>query len=141
MSGAEKFLIDTSAHVRIVRPEMDELWAEVIDQGRIGLCEPTEAELLYSAQSKRHYTEFKAALADMYVWRPVPDGAWRRLLEIQHCLADAGQHRSAGIADLLVAVTAMHHGLTVLHYDRDFETIAKYTDLRARWLADPGSLA
>ncbi|MFF4378597.1 PIN domain nuclease [Kitasatospora sp. NPDC001547] len=140
MSGAEQFLIDTSAHVRIVRPKAEEIWGEVIDQGRIGMCEPTEAELLYSSQSKRHYTELKDALADMYVWRPVPSGAWRRLLEIQQQLVNVGQHRSAGIADLMVAVTAMHHGLTVLHYDRDFEVIAKHTDLRARWLAEPGSL-
>ncbi|MEV7779404.1 PIN domain nuclease [Kitasatospora sp. NPDC088351] len=140
MSGAEQFLIDTSAHVRIVRPDLDEVWGEVIDQGRVGLCEPTEAELCYSARSKGHFADLKAALADMYVWRPVPDGAWRTLLAIQERLVEAGQHPSAGIADLLVAVTAMHHGLTVLHYDRDFETIARHTDLRAQWLAEPGSL-
>ncbi|GAA1411050.1 PIN domain nuclease [Kitasatospora putterlickiae] len=140
MSGAEQFLIDTSAHVRIVRPELDAIWGEVIDHGRIGLCEPTEAELLYSARSKGHYAELKDALAGMYVWRPVPDAAWRRLLALQRQLADAGQHRSASIPDLLVAVTALHHGLTVLHYDRDFETIAEHTELRTRWLAEAGSL-
>ncbi|MFE6870157.1 PIN domain-containing protein [Kitasatospora sp. NPDC057692] len=107
---------------------------------RIGLCEPTEAELLYPARSAKHYTDLKDALAEMYVWRPVPDDAWRQLLALQRSLAEAGQHRSAGIPDLLVVVTALHHGLTVLHYDRDFETIAKHTELRTRWLAEPGSL-
>ncbi|MFF2349087.1 PIN domain nuclease [Kitasatospora sp. NPDC058115] len=141
MGGTEQFLIDTSAHVRIVRPEMDEIWGELIDHGRIGLCEPTEAELLYSARSAKHYTDLKDALAEMYVWRPVPDGAWRQLLALQQSLVETGQHRSAGLADLLVAVTAMHHGLTVLHYDRDFETIAKHAELKTRWLAEPGSLA
>jgi predicted nucleic acid-binding protein len=34
------------------------------------------------------------------------------------------QHRGPGPIDLLVAATAVHHGLTVLHVDNDFVTIA-----------------
>jgi predicted nucleic acid-binding protein len=34
------------------------------------------------------------------------------------------QHRGPGPIDLLVAATAMHHSLTVLHIDNDFATIA-----------------
>ncbi|MDH6578695.1 hypothetical protein P3T29_004364 [Kitasatospora sp. MAP5-34] len=28
----------------------------------------------------------------------------------------------------------------MLHYDRDFETIAKHAELKARWLMEPGSI-
>ncbi len=38
-----------------------------------------------------------------------------------------GAHRCASPADLLVAVVARQHGLTVLHQDADVETIAKVT--------------
>ncbi|MEU0933862.1 hypothetical protein [Embleya sp. NPDC005971] len=31
------------------------------------------------------------------------------------------------MVDLVVAVTARHHGLTLLHLDRDFDVIAKLT--------------
>ncbi|MET7932068.1 hypothetical protein [Streptomyces sp. NPDC005322] len=42
-------------------------------------------------------------------------------------LADRAWHRSAGPIDLLVAVTAAHHTLTVLHTDADVEAIAQFT--------------
>ncbi|MET8544975.1 PIN domain nuclease [Kitasatospora sp. NPDC004799] len=140
MAGAEQFLIDKSAYARILRPVCRAQWADVLLSGRVSLCAPTEAEILYSARSVDDYARIKRSLADVYGWAAVPESAWQRLLSIQERLVKVGQHRSAGIADLMVAVTAMHHGLTVLHYDRDFETIAKHADLKARWLAEPGSL-
>ncbi|WP_274032249.1 hypothetical protein [Streptomyces sp. MMBL 11-1] len=38
----------------------------------------------------------------------------------------AGQHRSASAVDLVIAATAAHHGLTVLHDDLDYRTIARH---------------
>ena len=38
-----------------------------------------------------------------------------------------GLHRPAGISDLLLPATAKAHGLTVLHYDADFDTVAEVT--------------
>jgi predicted nucleic acid-binding protein len=40
----------------------------------------------------------------------------------------------------LGAATAELRGLTVLHYDKDFETIASVTGQPTQWLAPPGSL-
>jgi predicted nucleic acid-binding protein len=37
-------------------------------------------------------------------------------------------HRTP-IADLLIAETALHHGLGVVHGDRDFDRIAEVRDL------------
>jgi predicted nucleic acid-binding protein len=42
-------------------------------------------------------------------------------------------HRTS-IPDLLVAETALHHGLGVVHVDRDFERIAEVRSLRVRRL-------
>ena len=39
-------------------------------------------------------------------------------------LADRAWHQCASPTDRLVAVSASHHKLTVLHADSDFETIA-----------------
>jgi len=55
-------------------------------------------------------------------------------------LTEKGQHRSAGPIDLLVAATAELTGLTLLHYDRDFETVTRATGQDAQWLAPPGSI-
>ena len=50
-----------------------------------------------------------------------------RTLEVQILLADRGQHRGPSIPDLIIAATAELSGLTILHVDKDFETIAAIT--------------
>ncbi len=42
-------------------------------------------------------------------------------------LTAKGEHRSAGPVDLLVAAAAKEAGLTLLHCDHDFDTIARTT--------------
>ncbi|NYI07729.1 PIN domain nuclease [Allostreptomyces psammosilenae] len=140
MPSAERFLIDTSAAVRIQRPALWSVWGEAVIHGRVAICEPTEVEMLYSARSSREYDELRQALGDLYTRCPVPDDAWRRVRDLQQQLVRHGCHRSAGIADLLVVVTAQWHGLTVLHYDRDFEAVTKVTGQSVRWLAEAGSV-
>ncbi|KIQ62105.1 hypothetical protein TR51_23325 [Kitasatospora griseola] len=139
--AAELFLIDKSAHARILRPGMADVWTATLLRGQVSICPPTEAEILYSSRSPEDYVRVKRLLSDAYSWALVPDDGWSQVLQLQRKLSDAGQLRSAGIVDLLVAVTAMHHGLTVLHYDRDFETLAQHSELKTRWLAEPGSIA
>ena len=59
--------------------------------------------------------------------------------EIQEALTEQAQHRSASIPDLIVAATARARGLEILHYDRDFDTIVRFTDQPARWIVPPGT--
>lgn len=134
------FLIDTSAAHRITLPGPFSVWRAALADGRIGMCAATEVEALYSARSPAQYAQMRQAFSDLYVWHEVPDGVWQRVRAAQEALAEAGCLRSAGVTDLVLAVTAAHHRLTVLHYDRDFETLAKHLELRTRWLAEPGSI-
>lgn len=140
MAGQQHFLIDKSAAGRILRPGVRDAWVEILKAGRISLCEPTEFEMLFSARSAQDYQRTKAQLRDLFEWRPVPEDGWHQILDLQEALVHRGAHRSASGTDLLVAVTARAHGLTVLHYDRDFDTIAGVTDFSAQWLAEPGSI-
>jgi predicted nucleic acid-binding protein len=59
---------------------------------------------------------------------------------MQEMLTEKGRHRGAGPIDLLVAATAELTGRTLLHYDREIETIAGTTGQAAQWLAPPGSI-
>jgi predicted nucleic acid-binding protein len=139
--GRDCFLIDTSACSRFPRVAEDQTgWGDLAEEGRISICDPTKSELLYSARSAAQYKAMSDGLDQMYTWRLVPDDAWRRVHDLQERLAHGGCLRLAGVVDLLVAVTAQHHRLTILHYDRDFETIARYADLKTRWLAEPGTI-
>ncbi|MFC9637483.1 PIN domain-containing protein [Streptomyces mirabilis] len=41
-------------------------------------------------------------------------------------MARVGEHRSASAVDLVIAATAAHHGLAVLHNDADYRAIARH---------------
>ncbi|WP_415950323.1 PIN domain nuclease [Streptomyces sp. KLOTTS4A1] len=140
VAPAEQFLIDKSAAARILRPGMRDEWADVLRAGRVSMCEPTEFEMLYSARSVADHERLRSSLRALYTWCAVPDDGWRQALELQEQMVKQGCHRAAGGVDVFVSLTAKLHGLTVLHYDRDFETIKRVTGLKTRWLAEPGSL-
>ncbi|MGV9694446.1 hypothetical protein ACWDTR_01695 [Streptomyces sp. NPDC003470] len=57
----------------------------------------------------------------------MPKNAGRWISAVQHRMAQAGEHRSASAVDLVIAATAAHHGLTVLHDDADYSTVARHT--------------
>jgi len=52
---------------------------------------------------------------------------------VQGELTAVGQHRGAGPVDLVIAATAELFGLTLLHHDRDFATVAGVTGQASRW--------
>ena len=49
-------------------------------------------------------------------------------------------HRQVKIPDLLIAAVAARNGLTVVHYDRDYEIIASVTGQPTRWAAPRGTV-
>lgn len=121
------YLIDTSALARVLLGQNTTEWDDRIAAGLVAICDITELEVLYSARSAEDRARLKAALDAHYVWCPMPDGIYRRSRVVQEQLTAKGEHRSAGPVDLLVAAAAEEAGLTLLHHDRDFDTIARTT--------------
>ncbi|MEU7148050.1 PIN domain nuclease [Streptomyces sp. NPDC045470] len=133
------YLIDTSAAVRLLSSEAyDDHWAEPMVNGLIAMCDLTEIEVLCSARSRRDRDGIQEELRQAFVWAPVPDLVFQRAREVQQLLTDHGEHRSAGPVDLIVAATAELSGMTLLHYDRDFDTVSRRTCQPSCWLAEPG---
>jgi predicted nucleic acid-binding protein len=64
--------------------------------------------------------------SDIYPDVAVPKTAGRWVSIVQYQMSRAGQHRSASAVDLIIAATAAHHGLTVLHDDADYRTVARH---------------
>ncbi|MBP8538243.1 PIN domain nuclease [Streptomyces sp. MK37H] len=128
------YLIDTSALARILLGQNTAEWDDRIAAGLIAICDVTEMEVLYSARSAADRTRLKASFDAHYVWCPMPDGIFRRARVVQKQLTEKGEHRSAGPIDLLVAAAAEEAGLTLLHYDRDFETVARTTGQPVRMI-------
>jgi predicted nucleic acid-binding protein len=120
------YLLDTSGLWRLLRsPEVMAAWFDHIAAGALRVCEATRAEFLYSATGPTHRDDLADELDSMCALAPVPKNAWRWVDSAQYKLTQRGQHRAPGVIDLLVCATAVHHGLTVLHVDADFATIAR----------------
>jgi predicted nucleic acid-binding protein len=119
-----KYLVDTSALVRIVRRQVDPGWYDQVRRGLIAICEPVLAETLTIADPTT-YRPIEEQLQSAYPWVVVPDDAWDTVREVRKRLADISAHQGVSVADYLVAATAMRHRLVVLHQDRDFETVAR----------------
>lgn len=135
------FLADKSALAR--RQRRDEV-REVLDplllEGEVATCGIVELEILYSASSPANYRATAAALEGM-PRIPVNEDAVRRALAVQAMLAERSEHRAAPLPDLLIAACAEAAGLTVLHYDADFDRIAELTGQPTEWVVPRGSVA
>ena len=137
-----RFLVDTSALVRLLRNhEVRSRWQPQITAGVVGVCPITELELLYSARSKTEREEWLELLNSTFAWIAVPDRVFARSAEIQATMTAHGTHRCAGVVDLLLAATAELNGLTLVHYDHDFDQVVKITGQSAVWVAAPGSIS
>ena len=129
-----QFLIDTSALARLMRPGAASFgWDQAVAAGLVAVCPITELELCYSARSSKDRESMVDDLRSAFGWVPVHDRAYARAREVQGELANTGKHRSARPVDLVIAATAELFGLTVLHHDRDFATIAGVTGQALRW--------
>jgi predicted nucleic acid-binding protein len=129
-----RFLIDTSALARLMRPGAESWgWDQAVAAGLIAVCPITELEFLYSARSAKDREQAIEDMRTAFGWVPVHDRAYARAWEVQGELTALGQHRGAGPVDLVIAATAELFGLTLLHHDRDFATIAGVTGQSLRW--------
>jgi predicted nucleic acid-binding protein len=134
------FLADKSALTRReTRPEVRQVLEPLLLAGDVATCGVVDLELLYSATSRATYRALAEALGGM-PRVPVDDACVRRALEVQAMLAERSQHRAVPLPDLLVAACAERAELTVLHYDADFDRIAKLTGQDVRWIVPRGSV-
>lgn len=119
------YLADTSAVWRLLRGQLGAPWPSRVARGLVAICPPVEAELMPGLRSDRDYDPFFTVLAQTFGWVPALDDPWSKIVEVQRDLARIGHHRGPSPLDILIALTAEHHRLTVLHVDDDFAAIAK----------------
>ncbi len=133
-----QFLIDTSALVLFMRTDAEHFgWDQAATAGLIAICPITELEFVYSTRSLADRLQAVEDLRALFSWSPVDDHAYERAWEVQEALTARGQHRSAGAVDLIVAATAELQGLTLLHRDHDFDTVAAITGQAVQWYGSP----
>ena len=135
--GVTDWLIDASALARLGTIPAATTWAERIDRGRVRISTVTRLEVGYSARSggDLRVAAHRPPLASMPVEYQTP-AIEDRAVEVQMLLADRGHHRAPSVPDLIVAATAEVAGLTVLHWDKDFDLIAEITGQPTERLAE-----
>jgi predicted nucleic acid-binding protein len=112
----------------------------MIVSGMLAICSMTDLELLFSARNGEEHRARREDLALRFVRVPLDQRDFDRAVEVQGLLADKAQHRAASIPDLVVAAAAEHAGLTILHYNADFELIATVTGQPTEWVVPRGSV-
>jgi predicted nucleic acid-binding protein len=133
-------LADTSVWARIRRPGL-EWFQAAIEDGRVAVCDQVAMELLWSSRGIRHFRATEAALLAC-PWLEVGSTDWVEARRVFRALAARGplHHRQVKIPDLLIAAVANRVGVTLVHYDGDYDTIASVTGQPTRWAAPRGSL-
>lgn len=137
--GVARYLIDKSAFARLHLPSVREELEPLMTRGLVGMCDVTELEMLFSARNTQERARMREQLSAAMIRVDMPDDLWRQASDIQEALTGGAQHRSASIPDLLVAATGRAHDLEILHYDRDFDTIARHTEQPTRWIVPAGT--
>ncbi len=133
-----RYLVDTTVFARLRKLAVLRAFAPLAAQRLVAVCAPVEFELRYSARDHEDYERVAEGLR-AYPSVVVNDADHRRGLEVQALLSERGEHRGVSLVDALVAAAAESRGLTVLHYDRDYERIAAVTGQAHEWVVPPGS--
>ncbi len=133
-----RYLLDKSAawrsHVLAVRERLEPL----MDHGLLARCGVSDLEAGVSARSAADHRALRQYRLDALEYLTTPDTVWDRAWEVQEALAADGLHRTVKIPDLITAAVAEHHGVAVIHYDRDFDRIATITGQPVEWVIPAG---
>lgn len=135
---ALRYLLDTSVVKRLGHSVVREVVEPLAAAGDIGRASICDLEVGYSARNAEEWDHLVGALN---AFDPVDTTSAhvRRALQVQRLLARRSQ-RGRKIPDLLIAAAAEELGLSVLHYDADFDLIASVTGQHCQWVAPAGSV-
>jgi predicted nucleic acid-binding protein len=134
------YLADTTVYVLQGRyPQVRRRFDALLTEGRLAACQMTALEYLNNAASPSSYESVWGALHEQR-WINVTTEVMDRALAVHRELARTSQHRHFRLPDLVIAATAELSGATVLHYDTDYDRIAKITGQPMEWVAERGSL-
>ena len=140
MAVIAKYLLDTSAAARMANPAVAGVLSPLIEGGVVATCASLDAEALFSTRNPPEYEQIRENRRRAYEYLPTDDRHWQAAFDVQRSLARSGRHRAVGIGDLLTAVLAAEHNLTIVHYDADFEAASEILAFPHRWVARRGSL-
>lgn len=134
------YLVDNSVFQRLGhQPQVADALRSFALRGLFATCLPITLEAGHSATSAPDHARV-TGLMSARRRLTISDDVERRAIELQAALWDAGLVRAAGLVDLTIAAAALVHGATVLHYDADYDHIARVSELSHQWVVTRGSV-
>jgi predicted nucleic acid-binding protein len=125
------WILDKSAAARSEHPQVARHLRELA--GTLHVCSVGELEQLYSARSAADYDRLASEIRETFQVVAAPPDILDRALTLQRDLAHHhGMWHRTPIPDLLIAETALFHGLGIVHVDRDYERISEVRGLVVR---------
>jgi predicted nucleic acid-binding protein len=134
------YLADTSVFAHAFLPAVAVVFQPLIDRDLVATCGIVELEVLFSARNHDEIRSIQSRLQASLERVETDDSDFHRAAEVMAALSARGRHRAANVNDLLIAAVAERAGLTVLHYDQDFDYIGEVTGQGMEWVAPRGSL-
>ena len=125
------WLVDTSAWVELFRRSRRWTLEDLVPEPElIVTCLPVIQEVLQGIDDARYFAIAHNALYALpCVDAPLESEVVDRAVELYRQARRAGLTIRSSV-DCLIAASALRHGLTVVHCDRDFGAIARVTGLR-----------
>lgn len=140
MAVTPQFMIDNSAYNRISHEAVRQRIYPLVSARLVATCGIIELEALFSATGPGDYEQLRSQRGAIFTFLETEDDDLQQALETQRQLARISQHRGAKLPDLIMAAVAARNGLTLLHYDSDFDRIAPVSGLKAEWVVPRGSV-
>ena len=135
-----RYLADKSALARVADPAVERRVGPLLLAGELATCGIVDLEMIYSARDHRDLVQLRAVRRASYQQVAMVQEDFDRALDVMEVLSKRSQHRGVTIPDLLIAAAAERAGLTVLHYDADFDRIASATKQAMEWVVPRGSI-
>ncbi|MGC1852775.1 MAG: PIN domain nuclease [Solirubrobacterales bacterium] len=131
-------LLDSSVLTHFHHTAVRDAIEPVAERGELARAGVSDLEIGYSARSATEWDQLQEALRAFELVETSADHV-QRARRVQRLLA-AKHQRGRKVPDLLIAAAAEARGLTVLHYDADFDRIAAVTGQSCEWIVPAGSV-
>lgn len=140
-------LVDNSVVQRVHRsPEVARALVALLERGDLAGCLPQLLKEGYSARGADEHTTLMRANRAAKIFLPPDEQVADTAVDLQARLFAHGIGRSVGVSDLQIAATAIRHTsahqrVMVVHYDADFENIARvWPDFAHQWIVPRGTV-
>jgi predicted nucleic acid-binding protein len=125
-------LIDTSVWIEVFRARRPLDLEAILDFDDVVTCLPVIQEVLQGFGDERAYRRAREAMFSLpLVESPLGAGVFSEAVDLYRGARRAGLAVRSSV-DCLIAACAIRHDVEVLHRDRDYPALARFSALRQR---------